>query len=100
MVRAFGARVDADQFRLQLNPPAPVIALGKAGNGGPRHDGVLMDPIERSANAFLPFGRAVFGGEVGAAPPGIPAFNVGIALRAERDFGEVERQRTKIAPIR
>ncbi len=91
LVGAFGAGVDADEFWLKLYQPASAIFLAEAVDDRARDDGVLVDPIERSANAIFPFGRAVFGREIGAAcVSAIPVFNIGIAGRAESYFCEMD----------
>ena len=80
-----------NEFGLEVDRPAPVAGLAETENFAPRDDAVLVDPVERAADAFFPFGRAIARGQIGAAPRGIPVLDIAIALRPESDLGQVER---------
>src|SRR5690606_22112436 len=49
LMRAFGARFDRNEPGFELDPPAPVFTLLERPDGRAGDDGVLMDPVERSA---------------------------------------------------
>ena len=74
-MRAFMARVNADEARFEADMPAPVFALFERLDRAARHERMVKDPVERAALHFLmPLGQIArgqlhFAAAIKPAPP-------------------------------